>query len=428
MNRIKLILTVVLFTFFSNHLGAQEPHSEPEHPTGNVATQKLALPFYNEACEYYAHGKINQAKRSLQEAINTSFALTEAQLFLGKIMLEENKIDSAFYFLNSGIDFHTEQKAHVYFLMFEQGFRMGEYGYVKHNAKHFKKFFGNVDHGKYEEAFPYDVDDYEKVLGSLAIIGDYNYWKPNAYLLDTLPFYSTANNETDFYVFENDGWSKYFLKKAKWKKKNVKSFEKQFKLQFESESVGFLSSGKDLFVSKKNGKKWSEMQLLDDKINDGSFAADCFYLEKERLLYFVSTRNGNKDIFVAKLSDDFKTLQLDPLKDINTDKDEFSPAFKDGVFYFCSDGYPGFGGTDIYKTPDNVIVNGIIYPSSVFNLGKPINTNDDEVSIDFIENNFVVKRGSWRGDIFQMRFKPLIRKSEMNYDLKIVKLGNENGQ
>ena len=124
----------------------QLPHDNPEHPKGfsqdqylAFQDQYLALPYYNEACELFANGHIEKAKASLYEAIETSFALTEAHLFLADIYREQGQLDSAFYFYNSGIDFAIEQKPHYYFYLMETGVELGQYFIMNHNLKNFKK-------------------------------------------------------------------------------------------------------------------------------------------------------------------------------------------------------------------------------------------------------------------------------------------------
>ena len=46
---------------------------------------------------------------------------------------------------------------------------MEEYDLVKHNFKHFKKLYGKKDFGRYEEDYPYTVDDYETMDRELQI-------------------------------------------------------------------------------------------------------------------------------------------------------------------------------------------------------------------------------------------------------------------
>ena len=135
-------LFAILFTYLTINTSAQNIHTEPEHPKGNIATQMKALPHYNEACELYKNKNISAAKKSLEEAINISFDLTEAQLFLGLIYYEQGILDSALFCINNGIDFSIDQKEHFYFLVFETALKNGKYDILKHNSSHFSKLYG----------------------------------------------------------------------------------------------------------------------------------------------------------------------------------------------------------------------------------------------------------------------------------------------
>jgi tetratricopeptide (TPR) repeat protein len=204
----------------------QVPHDHPEHPKGNSAAMYQALPFYNEACELYSNGYIEKAKRSLHEAINISFELTEAQLFLADIYYDQGKIDSAFLYYNSGIDFNIEQKPHYYFKLFESGLQLGQYSFVKHNLGHFKKLYSNIGGEEpYEKEFKYRREDLEFYDAVLSMIYNYHYWKPVAtleYTFDEVFQYSSfqANrpivvSDQSVLLLRNDFQCKKGAKKVK---------------------------------------------------------------------------------------------------------------------------------------------------------------------------------------------------------------------
>lgn len=71
-------------------------------------------------------------------------------------------------------------------------------------------------------------------------------------------------------------------------------------------------------------------------------------------LYFSSNMPGGKggfDLWKAVLSSDFQVRSLENLDMLNTSLDEFSPYldFNTNELYFSSNGYPGYGGFDIYR-------------------------------------------------------------------------------
>jgi len=94
-------------------------------------------------------------------------------------------------------------------------------------------------------------------------------------------------------------------------------------------------------------------------------------------LYFSSNRAGGygeSDLYVAKLNRRGRWVDVRNLgSQINTaGQDQFPFISDDGTLYFASDGHPGFGKLDIFKS---VRVAGEI---NIENLGKPINSSGDD--------------------------------------------------
>ncbi|MBM1105827.1 OmpA family protein [Aurantibacter crassamenti] len=103
----------------------------------------------------------------------------------------------------------------------------------------------------------------------------------------------------------------------------------------------------------------------------------------ERRLYFASDMKGTigeSDIFVVDINEDgsFSTPKnLGP--GINTESRETFPyVSKEDLLYFSSDGHPGLGGLDIFVTRLTQLNTPFIV-----NLGKPINTKEDDFSFIF---------------------------------------------
>ncbi len=102
-------------------------------------------------------------------------------------------------------------------------------------------------------------------------------------------------------------------------------------------------------------------------------------------LYFASDMPGTigqSDIFVVDLKNDGSIgPPMNLGEKINTEARETFPFVTDkNVLYFSSDGRPGLGGLDVYATKLQDM--NSVY---VVNLGKPINTEDDDFS--FIINS-----------------------------------------
>lgn len=75
----------------------------------------------------------------------------------------------------------------------------------------------------------------------------------------------------------------------------------------------------------------------------------------KEVLYFVSDREGGKggyDIWYAEINDEGDFNAPVNFESVNTEFNEITPFYHSGsgVFYFSSDGWPGLGGYDIFRT------------------------------------------------------------------------------
>jgi tetratricopeptide (TPR) repeat protein len=95
-------------------------------------------------------------------------------------------------------------------------------------------------------------------------------------------------------------------------------------------------------------------------------------------LYFASDMGGGfggMDIYRSVLVDGNWTTPVNVGEVINTRRDEVFPFLhKNSSLYFSSDGHPGLGGLDIFKS-------NLANPEEVEHLGFPINTHHDEFGI-----------------------------------------------
>lgn len=145
----------------------------------------------------------------------------------------------------------------------------------------------------------------------------------------------------------------------------------------------------DLIGSWKKSKSWQKRSVLDDNINTdelelaGSITAD------GQKLFFSSSRPGTiggLDIWMSKKLPNGQWGKPVNLGDvINTKWDEDFPYIsKDGnTLYFTSQGHFNMGGYDIFKSEWNEDAQQWSKPE---NLGYPINTPDDNMTICFSSN------------------------------------------
>lgn len=143
----------------------------------------------------------------------------------------------------------------------------------------------------------------------------------------------------------------------------------------------------DLYISYKKGDDWTVPKNLGPVVNSRSWESQPSLSADGRRLYFISDRfggEGKRDIWVTEKDENGEwkaPWNLGP--EINTPEDEVSPFIHvNGVnLFFASNGYPGFGGYDLYMAERQS--EGWIAPK---NLGYPLNDHYDQVSL-FVSTN-----------------------------------------
>lgn len=164
-----------------------------------------------------------------------------------------------------------------------------------------------------------------------------------------------------------------------------------------------------IYVSELKNDEWQAPSALPKEINDpGSTTTQpAIGVDKtgKEVLYFVSDRKeggqGGKDIWYSVIGKDGFTPPKNLGKKINTSGDEATPFYdrKFKIFYFSSNGHPGLGGYDIFKSEGN-----LKKMTSPENLGFPINSSVDDM--------YFVADESGRGYLTSNRIGSMSLKSE----------------
>ena len=156
----------------------------------------------------------------------------------------------------------------------------------------------------------------------------------------------------------------------------------------------------DIYKVTKTKKGWSVPKNLGKNINSDYWDSAPSIAPDNQALYFCSNRPGGYggiDIYVAYKNEKGyweEAINMGPT--INTEGDEQAPFIHadNKTLYFSSNGWPGFGGSDLFVIRKKIDGNW----SSPINLGYPINTFDNEGSIAVAGNGFEGYIASDRAD------------------------------
>ena len=137
----------------------------------------------------------------------------------------------------------------------------------------------------------------------------------------------------------------------------------------------------DLYISYKLGDEWTDPENMGTNINSRSWESQPSLSADGRILYFVSDRSGGfgkRDIWMSQWIGGAWTKAVNLGPTINTAEEEVSPFIhvNGQTLYFSSKGFTGMGGYDIFFSEWNDDK-----WSAPKNLGYPINTADDQVSL-----------------------------------------------
>lgn len=140
----------------------------------------------------------------------------------------------------------------------------------------------------------------------------------------------------------------------------------------------------DLYITNKIGDTWTHPKNLGKPVNSLYWESQPSLSADGKTLYFASNKRGGfggRDIWVTRNENGQWSVPKNLGKEINTRKDETTPFIhSNGVsLYFSGNGYPGMGGYDLYRSEKKDST-----WSKPKNLGYPINTFRDEVSIVII--------------------------------------------
>jgi outer membrane protein OmpA-like peptidoglycan-associated protein len=141
--------------------------------------------------------------------------------------------------------------------------------------------------------------------------------------------------------------------------------------------------GCDIYLAVRTGEVWEKPYNLGYPVNTRYWESTPFLAADGLTLYFSSNRPGGRggmDLWKSSLKNDgswTEPVNLGPV--INTEGNEIAPfMLPEGTnLYFASDGHPGMGGFDLFRSG----VSGKAGWEIPVNLGYPVNTWHNEEGI-----------------------------------------------
>lgn len=427
-------------------------------PSIKLSTKnKKAQEFYKKATSYYDRLDFSNTKNELNKAIKADPKFIEAHMLLGDINTDINNFNEAIEAYSNAIEINPYFFTGTYYNLANVQLRIGLYENAKANFEIYLKY-GNI--------LPARKSDVERKIEScnFAInaianpvafnpvnMGDSINTENDEYLpaltadeqtlIITMrrpkdEFTISQNNtlEEDFYVSKkiNGQWSKIqFLGPPI----NTHGNEGAQCISPDGKFLIFTGCNRndgygscDLYISEREGNKWGEPINMGNEINTNKWESQPSLAPDGKTLYYASTRNGGKgssDIWVSIRDNNGiwgKPYNLG--EPINTPGQEMSPFIHpDGkTLYFSSNYHIGMGGMDLFLSR----LNNDGTWGEPENLGYPINTFEDEVTLlvnangdlAYISSNRLGGFGKF--DLFTFEMPEHIRPEKVNYLKGIV--------
>ena len=186
--------------------------------------------------------------------------------------------------------------------------------------------------------------------------------------------------------------------------------------------------GCDIYYSIRKGNMWSAAVNPKKPLNTRYWETNPSFSPAGDELFFSSNRPGGvggKDIWVSKvyIADNGRLAFEEPKnlgKPVNTEEDEFSPFIHadNKTIYFSSTGHPGLGGYDIYYSRRDEAGTW----QKPRNIGYPINTHRDEIGFcvnaqgdkAYLSSNGILNNGRGK-DVYEIGLPEDLRPERMDF-------------
>jgi len=378
-----------------------------------------AIKYYQLATSYYDARKNPEAIEELRKAIDRDKNFVEAYMLLGDIYSDMNRMEEASAAYGEAVRINPDFFPNNFFNLAKEEMKAGNY---RDALEHLNKFLAlegiaEVKRKKamrdtascrfaihaIENPVPFNPVNLGENINST----DQEYHPQLTADEKMLIFTKRSPKNADKINLNTEGEDFYFSNNfnGEWSKAvalgppiNTRGNEGAHCISPDGRFLYFTACDRsdgygscDIYYSERNGDSWSDPVNLGQVVNSRTWDSQPTISSDGNTLYFVSKRSGGlgkADIWkTTKDRDGNWTSPVNMGRPINTPEDEQSPFIHpdNKTLYFSSEGHTGMGGFDIYVSRKNLKGEW----SEPQNLGYPINTGVDD-------NGFFVTAGGTR--------------------------------
>ncbi len=417
------------------HLSFVNSFGQGEHLS---TTNKKAEKWFYMAVDSYQGKYFDKAIVEVKKALEQDPAFTEAYILQGDIYAGDQQYEKAVDSYQSAIKTNKPFSPNLYYILANMQLNMGRYSDSRSNFLRFLEFEGLPDAMRQQSEKRIKSCEFamqcvaNPVPFSPVNLGDSINTRYDEYINAITPdeerLYFTRKNprnaqtidqsqdyEEDFYIAHkaDSAWTEAvnlgppINSHGNEGALNISPDGKYLFFAACNREDGFGSC--DIYWAKRIGNGWSEPVNLGPVVNSPQWDSQPSFSSDGKTLYFASKRPGGKgssDIWKTELQPGDQWSNPVNLGDsINTKAEEMAPFIHpdDQTLYFSSKGHPGLGGYDLFYSRKDM--KGEWHRP--VNLGYPINTNADEITLvvnakgnlAYISSD--VQGGKGRQDIYQ---------------------------
>ncbi len=328
--------------------------------------------------EYYEKENYTEAIALLKQAVAKDSTNIEANYYLGMSYMQSGEEESAIPFLTYYTTHYTSHKSSV----IEKHKAMYRLHYVREQKKLFNAPLNMKEPVKLSSQINSPYPDYSPVIDATGT--KFFFTSRRLGGISSEPT-GTKEGDEDGYFTENTGtgWVT-----AKLLPEPLNSSLNEGVDSFSADGQFMIMTGCnretgvgscDLYFSVLQGDQWTVPESFGDIVNSAGWDAQATISFDGARIIFVSDRSGGYGEIDLYMIERNHFGEWGPAMNlgaqVNTPFTEYSPFLsQDGkTLYFSSNGHPGFGGHDVFKT---VYENGRW--STPVNLGRPLNTKKDD--------------------------------------------------